>query len=102
MTDPVDTAALRTAGRMIAPGFPGVDKAMDTAADEVDRLRAELMQAQQDVTDAENDGIGWMDRANRLRAVIENAPHDESVCDVPTALLERMTVPCTCWKADAL
>jgi hypothetical protein len=41
--------------------------------------------------------------ANRLRAVIENAPHeiysDDTAC--PVAYGEENAV-CTCWKADAL
>lgn len=77
----------------IASAMKWVHEELDGTKRDRDRLRTELTQAQQDVTNAENDGIGWMDRANRLRAVIENAPHREKC---------RPHIACTCWKADVL
>jgi hypothetical protein len=42
MTDPVDTDALRRDARVLVPGFPGVARRLNDAADEVDRLRRDL------------------------------------------------------------
>lgn len=58
--------------------------ALNAAADEVDRLWNNLH-------DRENE-------ADRLRTVIENAPHAAS-CYVAIGAPEG---PCDCWKADAL
>ncbi|WP_152998320.1 hypothetical protein [Curtobacterium luteum] len=37
---PVNTEALRRDARILAPGFPSVEKRLNEAADEMDRLRA--------------------------------------------------------------
>lgn len=92
MTDSVDTDALRRDARILAPGFPGVEQRLNAAADEVDRLRdsrdtwKRLACDERDVTD-------------KLRAVIENAPH---AVDCKRGGSGNLRVPCTCWKADAL
>lgn len=41
------------------------------------------------------------DEVDRLRAVIENAPHWPS-CVHYAATWQTIGDPCTCWKADAL
>lgn len=61
-------------------------KALRAAADEVGRLRANV--ARRDVK-LDNYAVDL----DRLRAVIENAPHREHC---------RPHIACTCWKADAL
>lgn len=112
MTDPVDTGELRAwavDARDIATGGGSgpnllnvcADK-LTAAADEVDRLRGEA-------DDAYRSGYALgREHAKakaemRLRAVIENAPHqiysDDTAC--PAAYGEEDAV-CTCWKADAL
>lgn len=84
MTDPVDTDALRmTASDLRETGgwHPWRDDAqarknwelIDAAADEVDRLRA----------------------------VIEKAPH-RIECNKGNVWRDGSTMPCTCWKADVL
>lgn len=105
MSDPVDTDVLRAwnAGRADEKLFSMVA----AAADEVDRLRAALK-------DADNrlalgvlvnlDGEQFVDhpvmqmlaeRNERLRSVIENAPHAyECFADFAPGS------ECTCWKAD--
>lgn len=65
------------------------------AADEVDRLRAELGTQARVNKDLKRAADVFLDEGDRLRAVIKDAPH-ESWC--PT----RNFKPCTCWKADAL
>lgn len=93
MTDSVDTDALRTAGRMLAPGFPGVDEAMTAAADEVDRLR-EVDIINRRLTET----VGNLEHErNQLRAVIEDAPHSRAC-----RWLYATSQPCTCWKVAAL
>jgi len=77
MPDPVDTDALRRDARVLSPGFPGVEKRLHAAADEL----------------------------AHLRAVIENAPHT-LFCKSPLYLgggiWDTSPRPCTCWKADVL
>lgn len=95
MNDPVDTDALRRDARVLAPGFPGVEKRLDAAADEVDRLRAfEVgVEAVRQVQYQEQE---------RLRSVIENAPHDYGCKHVDWVDGLLQLGDCTCWKADAL
>lgn len=38
--DSVETSALRRDARLLAPGFPSIEKRLLDAADEIDRLRA--------------------------------------------------------------
>lgn len=112
MTDPVDTDALRGVTRN--EGLWEAEALLITAAaDEVDRLRDALVEARaasdgysQALSEHHEQGIlnegRLQQERDRLRAVIENAPHDTVVC---TFWWSRNTVepmPCTCWKADAL
>lgn len=96
MTDPVDTNALRTAGKRADYYQTGDGPTWRAAADEVDRLRTEL---------------AWMtehagQRASayeRLRAAIENAPHDVGCATAAESLLGAARDPqrpCICWKGD--
>lgn len=72
MTDPVDTDALRRDARVLAPGFPGIEKRLNDAADELERLRL----------------------------AIENAPHENTRSTPCNAALFECA-GCTCWKAGA-
>lgn len=79
-TDPVDTDALRAKAREVGRKYRSA-------------LAAEI----------ECDTLAAADELDRLRAVIENAPHDP-LCqwDRTDALAYRGRVSnCTCWKADA-
>lgn len=115
MTDPVDTDALRAKARAVGRKYRSplaAEIECDTlaAADEVDRLRTAL-------TDADDrlalgvlvnlDGEQFVDhpvmqmlaeRNERLHAVIENAPHHWK-CRWDGVNVNDV---CTCWKADAL
>jgi len=96
MTDPVDTDALRA---MAAAGDYNMGPFAVAAADEVDRLR----EAQ--------GGEAWFHKAmearterNRLRTVIENAPH-AAECeqwDLEPRTGHALSEHCTCWKAGVL
>ncbi|MBT1542499.1 hypothetical protein KK103_12055 [Curtobacterium flaccumfaciens pv. flaccumfaciens] len=68
----MDTNALRRDARVLSPGFPGVEKRLIAAADEVDRLRTLIADQQHDDLCAV-----WMN----------GGTSDEG---------------CTCWKADVL
>lgn len=78
----------------------GARAALRAAADEVDRLRAAESRAYVERAQALV-SLGTQIQANaHLRAVIENAPHEEPRdgddgygCQIN---------PCTCWKADVL
>lgn len=100
MTDPVDTNKLRELqalcggilSRNLLEGSGvwkinrEITRALARAADEVDRLRAEL-------AISENRAGGYEEVVAGLRTVIENAPHRKHC---------RPHIACTCWKADAL
>lgn len=76
MTDPVDTDALRgVSARLAAVPVSGTAE-----------QRMTVVRAQVELTRAANE-------VDRLRAVIESAPHREKC---------RPHIACTCWKADAL
>ncbi|WIB25855.1 hypothetical protein [Curtobacterium sp. MCSS17_015] len=100
MTDPVDTDALRDASRRLAGVHVrgnnlAVIRArgeLDAAADEVGRLRADLTESKAERAHFKAARDSLIDDVNRLRAVIENAPHREKC---------RPHIACTCWKADA-
>jgi hypothetical protein len=118
MIDLVDTEALRRVSDRLAkvPVIGTMEQRMTvvragvellTAADELDRLRRKL--AQNDSTFWREQSDTWKrlanderDATNRLRAVIENAPHTEA-CDRSRIVVDR-SIPgdCACWKADAL
>lgn len=98
MTDPVDTDALR------AQQWQDVDELAEwatVAADEVDRLRLSDSNATHQ-RDQLADALRHSDNENdRLRAVIENAPHGWE-CAQETYDGHDDSIACTCWKADAL
>lgn len=100
MTDPVNTDALRT------QQWQDVDELAEwaiAAADEVDRLRLSDWNATSQ-RDQLADALRRSDNENdRLRAVIENAPHagDVGVCNRDRDGYSPHLV-CTCWKAGAL
>lgn len=84
MTDPVDTDALRgTANRIDDQRDTPLPTAWSDARDAVDGLRAAA------------------DELDRLRAVIEDAPHDFDD-GLGCWGAPGQPEPCTCWKADAL
>lgn len=119
MTDPVDTDALRDLqalsggilSRQLLRGSGvwkmnrDVTEALGSAADEVDRLRAEMVKALREIRASSSEAQFERERAERyeremttMYALIENAPHADDCAwwntDPPA--------PCTCWKADAL
>jgi hypothetical protein len=117
MTDPVDTEALRA---MAAAGDYNMGPFAVAAADEVDRLREQLAAAEDNaLTHAQDAGrfetevdrlrAAWEEAevarsaatayGERLRAVIENAPHDAR-CTVRWG--KRFGYFCTCWKAEVI
>lgn len=87
--DPVDTDALRGKARVlwkrgaIARGF-GDESDVEEA--DIDQDASRLLRAAADEVD-------------RLRAVIEDAPHP---IECKRGNSGNLRVPCTCWKADAL
>jgi hypothetical protein len=111
MTDPVDTDALRA----VAAEMDNDDwtdwssteahvngEKVAAAADEVDRLRDRAVDDAKDREQLRVDFNARSAEASRLRAVIENAPHD-SGCDM--RLSEAIRIPedkCTCWKRYVL
>jgi hypothetical protein len=106
--DPVDTDALRALGAELRSARLGLQVPGDemiAAADEVDRLRAELAECDPPaapVLEAMGDATREI---FRLRAVIVNAPHGDRCrsngwYDRGTSAFQ--VGPCTCWKADAL
>jgi hypothetical protein len=100
MTDPVNTDALRDlqslSGGILSRNLlegsgvwkinQDVTRSLGFAADELDRLRAEL-------AISENRAGGYEEVVAGLRTVIENAPHREHC---------RPNIACICWKADVL
>lgn len=81
------------------------EQGWDAAADEVDRLRAALVEARaasdrysQELSEHREQMVL---NEGRLRAVIENAPHDrDASCGFWYAPQDMSH--CTCWNADAL
>jgi hypothetical protein len=112
MTDPVDTDALRGVSERLAdvPINGTMEQRMTvvraqvdlrTAADEVDRLRAERDSWQRRTGDLYDEWEQQVDVTTRLRAAIENAPHEHSH-GTPCYAGILGFAKCTCWKADAL
>lgn len=102
MTGPVNTDALRDAAWEKYAALNGIhphsierdtfEQGWDAAANEVDRLRAKVARRDTKLGD-------YAVELDRLRAVIENAPHDQSGADGCMSLVGGK---CDCWKADAL
>ncbi len=97
MSDPVDTDALRALSTIqwsrLMDWASEAEQGLIAAADEVDRLRTESAAwSAQAIETAEVLGKTGIE-VGRLRAVIENAPHEE---DCPAEY------GCTCWKVGAL
>lgn len=83
MTDPVDTDALRAwavDARDIATGGGSGPNLLNVCADKL---------------------TAAADEVDRLRAVIENAPHDVE-CNEGNVWRDGSFMTCTCWKAEAL
>lgn len=114
MTDPVDTDALRDlqalSGGILSRNLmegSGVWKinrdvthALGAAADEVDRLRANLGTQERVNADLVVAWDAMREDRNRLRKSIEEAPHDPFGCGLVRS--QQRTGYCNCWKADAL
>lgn len=88
MNAPVNTAALRTAGERADYYQTGDGPLWRAAADEMDRLWESLH-------DRENE-------VDRLRIVIEDAPHEPQCDKYSVAQDDELPRQCDCWKADAL
>ncbi|MDF2895756.1 MAG: hypothetical protein K0Q46_2542 [Rhodococcus erythropolis] len=86
MTDPVDTDALRETAQVAAEVADAGELGWRALADSSDALNAAA------------------DELDRLRAVIENAPHALDCESRSHDFLGHEQEPgdCTCWKADAL
>lgn len=100
-TDPVDTDALRRLAYDVEHGWDTeTGPSLRAAADELDRLRG-LFTAEDAFSRAR---IGRADDArDRLRAVIENAPHAEWCASSPDLRIPSDPMgKCDCWKADVL
>lgn len=114
----IDTRELRGAANQMRLVCPCNDpqctfaSCIESAADEIERLRAENIRLQKELDNSEKWGREmnrlanqrsdlantWMQRATHLRKVIEDAPHSEE-CDY----IDNCTVyRCTCWKIKAL
>jgi hypothetical protein len=116
MTDPVDTDALRESSIWVRTGLRwwlkhhgdpaindhvvGLGGDLAAAADEVDRLRAELGTQARVNKNLKRAADAFLDEGNRLRAVIENAPHDSITCKWWWSRNTVEPMSCTCWKAD--
>jgi hypothetical protein len=82
-----------------AAGLRQSSATIRAAADELDRLGAELDSTRQRAGDLYDTCLAQVDVTTRLRATIQNAPHDKDRCN---AWWPEYTRPCTCWKAEAL
>lgn len=112
MTDPVDTDALRALVNQHNDLDPlghqmwelAARSSLRAAADEVGRLRVrcEHLDGEHEQVKANRDQI--IVDYQRLRAVIENAPHDADcwLLEDPDEGVLPSHRRCTCWKADAL
>lgn len=98
MTDPVDTDALRETARKAGVAIAAVARnggriQMRVPADpdsDTDLL----------VTALECDALAAADEVDRLRAVIENAPHDGDCRGFLNGWAAAK--PCDCWKAEVI
>jgi hypothetical protein len=70
------------------------------AADEIDHLRGELRASVNMHEQARQLADAAITERDRLRKLIEDAPHDTE-CEI-TNIPEGHARNCTCWKADAL
>lgn len=88
MSDPVDTDALR---ELLVLGAPPLSATAAGHDKWIGRVRLA--------------GIAAADEVDRLRAVIEDAPHDAACLTAANGYnVVALNLPgnCTCWKADAL
>lgn len=106
MTEPVNTGELRaiTRDRDDVLAAWEVD-AICAAADEVDRLRADVEASAKMHEQARVLADSALKQRDALRAAIEDAPHDRDCDSLEESSLGDVWEsgrPCTCWKATAL
>jgi uncharacterized small protein (DUF1192 family) len=101
VTDKVDTDALRDkAIWLLHVDEKFAQTVITAAADEIDRLRADLKASAAMHEQARALAQSTMIERDRLRAMISDAPHVRR-CRVWNPLPSK-PVACTCWKADML